>query len=364
MMITRNNYEEYFLLYTDNELSAAEKNAVEEFVNDNPDLRTELLTLQQLKMKPENDIIFNDKDLLLKETENTIIDQSNYEEYFLLYADNELSAGEMNMVERFLKNNPGLQQECSLLLKTKLEADNDIIFPGKEILYKKESRRFVLLPWMRIAAAAVVLLLIGLFVAINVKKNIDSSMVANNNNDKKGITKKLADNKTETKNSTVVTSSAIDSLNRANTSKQKLAINRTMIKMQSKKNIISPATQIDQKQSGDSIVNNDQAETFAANIKMSRSVEKITDAKRIDIVAPKTVVLNAADLSAPAQSNNEIADNNIDSEDKLYIANTSAKKNRLRGFFRKVSRAFNKTTHVGDENNDAILIGSFRVALK
>jgi len=97
---------------------------------------------------------------------------------------------------------------------------------------------------------------------------------------------------------------------------------------------------------------------------MSRSVEKITDARRIDIVAPKTVVLNAADLSAPAQSNNEIADNNIDSEDKLYIANTSAKKNRLRGFFRKVSRAFNKTTHVGDENNDAILIGSFRVALK
>ena len=352
------------MLYTDNELSAADKNAVEEFVNDNPDLRTELLMLQQLKMKPENDIIFNDKDLLLKETETTIIDQSNYEEYFLLYADNELSAGELNMVERFLKNNPALQQECSLLLKTKLEADNDIIFPGKEILYKKESRRIVLLPWMRIAAAALVLLLIGLFVANNVKKNIDSSMVANNDNDKKGITKKLADNKTETKNSTVVTSSAIDSLNTANTSKQKLAINRTIIKMQSKKSTISPATQIDQKQSGDSIVNNDPTETFAANIKLSRSVEKITDPKRIDIVAPKTVVLNAADLSASAQSNNEIADNNIDSEDKLYIANTSAKKNRLRGFFRKVSRAFSNTIHVGDENNDAILIGSFRVALK
>ena len=41
-MLTRDNYEEYFLLYVDNELTPEQKAAVEAFVLLHPDLKDEL----------------------------------------------------------------------------------------------------------------------------------------------------------------------------------------------------------------------------------------------------------------------------------------------------------------------------------
>ena len=40
--INMDNYEEYFLLYVDNELTGADKASVEEFVKMHPELKSEL----------------------------------------------------------------------------------------------------------------------------------------------------------------------------------------------------------------------------------------------------------------------------------------------------------------------------------
>src|SRR5579863_6865585 len=129
-MVNRNNYEEYFLLYTDNELSDVQRIAVEEFIKVNPDLRGELITLQQLKLKPEQNIFFGDKDVLLRKPDgNAIINNNNYEEYFLLYADSELNADQKKMVEEFVSNNAPLRAEFELLLITQVGPDNNIVFP-------------------------------------------------------------------------------------------------------------------------------------------------------------------------------------------------------------------------------------------
>jgi len=65
-MITRDNYEEFFLLYTDNELSAADVHAVEQFVADHPDLREELEALLQCRLSPDTHLAFPDPKALLK----------------------------------------------------------------------------------------------------------------------------------------------------------------------------------------------------------------------------------------------------------------------------------------------------------
>lgn len=92
MQINRHNYETYFLLWIDGELSVAEQEAVALFVAENPDLAEELALLQDAKL-PEDDeqFFFPDKNILMKQ-ESAGISLNNYTEYFLLYVDGELTS--------------------------------------------------------------------------------------------------------------------------------------------------------------------------------------------------------------------------------------------------------------------------------
>ena len=77
MNINRNNFEEFCLLYLDNELSAGERVELESFVAVNPDLAAELELMQQLKLSPEANFNgFGDKISLFRSSalENTSID--------------------------------------------------------------------------------------------------------------------------------------------------------------------------------------------------------------------------------------------------------------------------------------------------
>ena len=54
------------------------------------------------------------------------INRHNYEEFFLLYVDNELSAGQRKIVEAFVAVNPDLQEEFNLIQQSIFTADEKL----------------------------------------------------------------------------------------------------------------------------------------------------------------------------------------------------------------------------------------------
>ncbi len=155
MIINKNNYEEYFLLFADNELSEQEKYAVEDFVKHHPDLEEELLIIKQAIIKPDDNIKLDDKSFLFKK-EREFINHENYKEILILYNDDELTAAERKETETFLSENASLKSEFELFKKVKLQPEKDIIFPDKKLLYKKDSDEKVLrMRWKALAAAII-----------------------------------------------------------------------------------------------------------------------------------------------------------------------------------------------------------------
>jgi hypothetical protein len=155
MNINRNNYEEYFLLYADNELSAAEKYEVELFVEQYPDLKQELNLILFTINTPDKNIKLADKLFLMKKENSSFINENNYEAIFVLYHDDELSAEQKKETEQFVKKHPQFFNEFDLIGKAKLIADKKIIYPDKKDLYRREKPGKVipLILWRTVAAA-------------------------------------------------------------------------------------------------------------------------------------------------------------------------------------------------------------------
>lgn len=189
MNINRHNYEEFFLLYVDKELSAADRKAVDMFVHENRDLKIELDLLQQTVLKAD-DIVLDKKDWLFMEK-----DISALQENLLLYVDDELNVADKKSIESLLVADKAVQAEWKILQQTKLQPDTSVVFENKELLYRKEAGRIVSIKWWR-AAAAAVLLGFGLWAGMAVYNNYNiaasSTELANSKNQKTESVKKVA----------------------------------------------------------------------------------------------------------------------------------------------------------------------------
>ncbi|MBS4064074.1 MAG: hypothetical protein KGZ74_05915 [Chitinophagaceae bacterium] len=156
MNINRHNYEEYFLLYVDNELTAAERVLVEAFIKENPDVRAELELLQQTTLQIDAKLDDAFKNKLLKQ-------ESVTEEQLMLLLDGELRKDEAIKVQEAIVADAQLQNDWAWLQRSKFNADASIVFPDKSLLYKEAqpARVFYMSTAVRrwSAAAAVILML-------------------------------------------------------------------------------------------------------------------------------------------------------------------------------------------------------------
>jgi hypothetical protein len=367
MLINRHNYEEFFLLYIDNELSAAERNAVELFVQDNADLKAELNTLQQTVYKADAAVYENKKELL--KDEFAVLQQN-----LLFYIDDELSATDKLSAEKLLKTDSAASKEFALLQKTKLQPDTAIVFANKKILYKKETGKVVGLPWRRIAAAAV-LLGFGTWATISfIKTNKPDEIAVAKKNDTKVTTPNKATTPEPIKNTapeiaaqqqkTVdIVNTAATNTNEANTKKESTQKNNPVYKTglpQQKEEDIIVAKHDNKKPTNNlpkpvyDIINKEESnKDVAANvIQTDKTTDKINSGNKIAVDASNKITTNeVADTYA---LNTKFTESNAeeDNDDKiLYMDEDKVKKTKLGGFFRKVKRVVERTANIKTGNS-------------
>jgi hypothetical protein len=154
--INLGNYEEFFILYMDNELTSEQTAAVDAFLAAHPDLQAELDLLMSTKLTPEN-IFFNKEDLLADQMKVAVA-----EEDLLLLIDGELSSQKAGELKKSIGKDKNLQLQHNLLLQAKLDPSETILYPNKQELYRRTEKTIGIGMWMRIAAVLILIASIGI----------------------------------------------------------------------------------------------------------------------------------------------------------------------------------------------------------
>jgi hypothetical protein len=345
MNIDRHNYEEYFLLYIDNELSVDQKKQVELFVKENPDMEEEWVMLQQSRLVPDNTIVFGNKHLLMKEENDPFINLNNYEEWLVLYVDDELKEEDKIAVEKFAAAHNHVQQELALFQQTRLRPE-EIIFSDKDVLYRKEKIAVISLQWWKMAVAAVLIIAAGITL-YSIFHKTDSGNISNR--DFAGPKKEKPSNPVKS----ITPNKQEQTVPEPKEEKEQVVLT-TPVRIGSKK----------QKEQPDN------------RLYVEEPIKTNTNTlhKKSDVIA-----VNSPGTTAESTIKNDITfkpqqffkDSNVtkpppETPQPIYAINTDNNGNKkFRGFFRKAARIIERTTNINPANDDnKVLIGGMAINLK
>lgn len=358
MKIDRHNYEEYFVLYWDNELTETQKKEVDIFVEQNKDLQDEFRLFGETRFTPDENIALKEKDSLFN-VDHSYINSSNYTEHLLSYIDKELTDEQKAEVEKYVADHPSIQQEFTILQRTILQPDTQIVFPDKSILYRKEEKVSVIrITWFRVAVAAMLILIAGLvtFRLINSDKKDGTPSIA-----KQSVP---AENKQpENPSANIVTKQENvkeQGLKPENKTTQKsvlkdLPVQNTIAKLkeENKNNLPKEKSALEQQQ-------------IAQN-----TLQDVIDEP---VIAEPKKPINDAIAVAEAEKKNELFEKTNVTENPspaytVYNPSADEKENAdkggLKGFLRKATRVFEHRTKMqATTDDDKLLVGMFAVSLK
>jgi len=183
MNINRNNYETFIIDYFDGNLKPDKVSELMGFLEKNPDIKEEFSGYEIVEFVPDDEIKFGEKIKLKKEIVYDVnkINETNYEDYFIAKLENDLTENETADLENFLITNPHLNSQYQLFLKTKLQANKNIIFENKSSLKKyvfPVSTKKIL--YYSVSIAASILILWGIFFLQNTN-NTDTRLAEKKN---------------------------------------------------------------------------------------------------------------------------------------------------------------------------------------
>ena len=284
MKINLQNYESYFLSYIDNELTADEKLAVENFIKAHPGYENELTSLKQTILVADN-IIFDNK--------------------------------------------------SSLYRLEAMEASLPIAF--KQNLYRKEAKvvkEFFTRPRMiGIASiAAMLLLLLGYKIYSTNPNNTLNEIVQNNN--KENINKKEQDIARNRPNK--------DLENKPSTKYLSNTIERPAHNLFTNENLpLEKETNFNQQEAQTLATVNNEPDKTISSIASETTINTITENNTPSTIEKTSAVINTTNN----QSEEKEAYNNINTEDherSIYIANFEIDGDKLRGISRRFNSLFKK----------------------
>lgn len=370
MNIDRHNYEEYFILYVDNELGSEDRRRVEAFVQLHPDLQEELDMLLQAKLEPDHVVYDGKEELLMFNGAPSAINENNYEEWLVLYIDNELDTEQRQVVEAYASHHPAVKNELALLLQTRLQPET-IVFPDKKSLYRKEERTRRI-GWWKIAAAAVLLAAIATTTVLIVNRNNTTKPVApeiaatpgkqQQPEQKIPVTIPEATDKQEQTDKTA--NPVIDN-----------ATGNTLAKTGTADRIIKKSMkQEDQKQQRVVTPKEEEEKLYAVNDVTTNQPSSINDPVRDAMMTNKAIINELAQPALTKSTNSDInpAVTTIASKTSIIIDRSildtdepnDGKKGGLRGFVRKVTRTFEKNTRINaTDDDDRLLVGGLAIKL-
>ena len=379
MKINRHNYETFFLMYADNELSVEERKIVDGFVQDNPDLKPELESIIETIL-PTEDIVFPAAGNLYRE--EITLDQ--LQEDLLMHLDDELDETAKKEVEFKIKTDGQVEKEWKLWQQTKLDSRDKIIFSDKQRLYRYEKRGVVQMRMYRMAAAAV--LLIGMFTAI--------SVITNDKPQDNSVAKTGKNNAVENRGVGNIATNPVDKTPVATADEQAEAANNSVagvipVKDNSRLNVSSAKNTQDSNNSNFAAVQPQKKETVLENINNSNSNElanqPVLNNKREGVVylnqAPgELAVTSPGDkVSAPVRTLTDyetalpkadnyartaaLTDGETESGNKIfYMSEETVNRSKVGGFLRKVKRVIERNTSINTGNG--LKVAGFEFAVK
>jgi hypothetical protein len=341
--IHRGNYEEFFILYMDNELSDRQVKMVDEFLETHPDLKAEFEMLMGTKL-PLEELSFDKTGLMADKMKLSSVDEE-----LLLYIDDELPGDKKKTIEFELSSNKDYQLQHQVLLQTKLDPSEKIVYPNKKELYRREERVVSIKIWMRVAAAVMIIAVGGMFYfkdSTTTTATGDQPTASRNNPIQKIDSNKVEQLIPETASSQNSNNQIADN----NAPEEKIKSNYPSDKKKEKEG---------NKLQQDEIVKVDPPRQKEDHTPERPKVRSVQFDEAVALTQPKVSINNVDVTYSPLpRPKDEVPTN----PDGLIASND--RKGSIKGFLRKATRVIEKRTGIDPTNDGELLIGAVAINLK